>query len=244
MVASATRRRKMHTSACMVGTAGGRSGDLTARTLSWRPARRGIRCGCMAIPTPVQSRECAFVSAQVCIEGLAEAEAAAHLAADKILALVADIRTIPCVDVIVTRSGHDAPAEAFHDAVSNKLLTHMRAPVRDALAQLTRTCYAHGWHDLTVGDPALHPALPFMVDRLETSTPAELVVLLRRAQAERDRLVAENLNLEAQLTRATNALHASRAQRDDLVAAYAGLIAGIRVDCARAASKTATTTTE
>lgn len=184
----------------------------------------------MAIPTPVQSRECAFVSAH---------EAAARLAADKILALVADIRTIPYVTVSTTRSGNDAPAQAFHDA---ELLARMRAPVRDALTQLTRTCYAHGWHDLATA--FTHPALPFMVDRLETSTPAELVVLLRRAQAERDRLVAENLNLEAQLTRATNALHASSAQRDGLVAAYAGLIAGIRVDCARAASKTATTTTE
>ena len=125
-----------------------------------------------------------------------------------------------------TRSGNDAPAQAFHDA---ELLARMRAPVRDALAQLTRTCYAHGWHDAATA--ITHPANPVMIDRL-------------RAQAERDRLVAENLNLEAQLTRATNALHASRAQRDDLVAAYAGLIAGIRVDCARAASKTATTTTE
>lgn len=189
-------------------------GGRAARTLSWRPARRGIRCGCMAIPTPVQSRECAFVSAH---------EAAARLAADKILALVADIRTIPYVTVSTTRSGNDAPAQAFHDA---ELLARMRAPVRDALTQLTRTCYAHGWHDLAGDDAAV------------------LVVLLRRAQAERDRLVAENLNLEAQLTRATNALHASSAQRDGLVAAYAGLIAGIRVDCARAASKTATTTTE
>lgn len=203
----------------------------------------------MDTPTPAPAPVQLLVSAQVCIEGLAEAEAAARLAADKILALVADIRTIPYVTVSTTRSGNDAPAQAFHNA---ELLARMRAPVRDALTQLTRTCYAHGWHDLATA--FTHPANPVMIDRLaETSTPAELVVLLRRAQAERDRLVAENLNLEAQLTRATNALHASSAQRDRLYAALAGLIAGIRVDglkaigmepCARAASKTATTTTE
>lgn len=193
----------------------------------------------MDTPTPAPAPVQLLVSAQVCIEGLAEAEAAAHLAADKILALVADIRTIPCVDVIVTRSGHDAPAVAFHDAVSGELLARMRAPVRDALAQLTRTCYAHGWHDPATA--ITHPALPFTVDRIgETSTPAELVVLLRSAQAERDRLVAENLNLDAVLTRTENALHASRAQRDGLVAAYVGLIA----DCARAASSSKTATTE
>jgi len=45
-------------------------------------------------------------------------------------------------------------------------------------------------------------------DRLAASaSPAELVVLLRRAQAERDEVVTQNLKLESRLTIAEVAIH-------------------------------------
>lgn len=50
----------------------------------------------------------------------------------------------------------------------------------------------------------LTPAVP---DRLINSSPAHLLALLRRAQAERDQLVTENLKLESRLTIAEVAIH-------------------------------------
>ena len=158
----------------------------------------------MATPTSIVLT---LRAASVTIENRSEARAQSKAVAEQILALAAELQKVPVIDVVSTRHGDDAPALAFALAVSQELDEHLRQPVRDAIAELHYAC--RRWGGERPATANTHPALPFMVDRLAESTPAELVVLLRRAQAERDRLVAENINLEAQLTRATNALHAA-----------------------------------